>query len=109
MMMPGRTRAGPRRWHLWGPFLAQADPAVAVAADRELGQVDVAVVAVGEHLRGRFGDAGEAAEVGGGVLVAEVVQEHDGAGRVVRAVREYAGRGGHVDVRAGAGVDLRAF
>src|SRR5438874_10904459 len=37
---------------VYGQFSAQADPAVAVAADRELGQVDVAVVAVGEHLRG---------------------------------------------------------
>src|SRR5690348_8856311 len=68
---------------LRGQFSAQADPAVAVAADRELSQVDVAVVAVGEHLRGRLGDAGEAAEVDGGVLVVEVVQEQHGAGRVV--------------------------
>src|SRR5213078_1198365 len=79
---------------LWGQFPAQADPAVAVAADRELGQVDVAVVAVGEHFRGRFGNVVEAADVDGGVLVGEVVQEQHGAGRVVGAVREYAGRGG---------------
>src|ERR1700742_4584778 len=93
-------RRGPR-----GQFSAQADPAGAVAADPELSQVEGRGVPVGEHLRGRSGDVGEAAEVDSGVLVVEVVQEQHGAGRVVGAVREYAGRDGDVDVRTGAGVD----
>src|ERR1700733_73192 len=94
---------------LQGQLPTQANPAVAVGGDRELGQVDVAVVAVGEHLGGRVGNVVGAADIDGGVLVAEVVQEQHGAGRVVGAVHEHAGRGGHVDVGAGTGVYLRAL